>query len=813
MNANVHNWPAPPDWAILTGDIGRALIFAALACFVISAAAWFLSPKKPALQPKLEMIGKLSFLLGTVSFFGSIFCLGSLFVHNQFEYAFVFDHGDAKTALQYKIAGIWAGQEGSFLVWACTSSLFALLASFRAGKYRRWFTASISVFLATLAGILAYESPFVLNRLGGHVILPPMGAGLTPSLQNYWVVIHPPTIFSGFGSLVVAAGFGLAAMLTGDIVGYVKHLRPWAILSAAILGLGLCFGGYWAYETLGWGGFWAWDPVENVSFVPWIFELCLIHGLIVQTVKKQWHGANLILAGLPFLIFCYGTFLTRSGFLANASVHSFVEMNHTALWILVGFLVFATFSYYLVYWFKGRKLARETEAEYDRSEGLNRQKMYSSAMIFLAALGASTAVGMSVPFFMALAHKNSKVVEPHDYNVVLVWFFIPILILMAVTPFVSWRNLSTKELWQRISNICALTVGAAGLIWAGFQFIVWNRADEGTIDFPFHISVPTMPWMVILTAACTFVIIANAWRMVEMYRASKMSLGGFISHIGAATLMAGMIISTGLQQKQQVLLMQGDSAEALGYTIKYEGMTHPEEMGLLDRDNKVLFSLTSPHDSFTARPGLYYTPTNDGSQPKAQVWPHLQHRLFYDIYFTLFEPEIDVWKTPVNFKKGQTLDPNNDKIEVTYHGLRTVGLPGKVGTKFIADATVRIQDSNGVWTTYQIQPGIKLGKDGIDKIYAPMGKELVMELTSLNAADGTAGFQVHFAEPIWPITLFYKPMVILVLLGGILMFAGGVLAALYRRMPRPKRAPKMRLPIDEDLDPGIDRADELVESR
>src|SRR4029079_4345242 len=98
-----------------------------------------------------------------------------------------------------------------------------------------------------------------------------------------------------------------------------------------ILGLGICMGGLWAYETLGWGGFWAWDPVENASFVPWLLTVAFVHGLIVMITKGKWIASTLLLGGLPFLSFVYGTFLTRSGFLANASVHSFAEMNRSAL--------------------------------------------------------------------------------------------------------------------------------------------------------------------------------------------------------------------------------------------------------------------------------------------------------------------------------------------------------------------------------------------------------------------------------------------------------------------------------------------------
>ncbi len=796
-----HHWPPVPSWALFTGDAGRIFIWVALISFLASALSWIYASK----HPLLSQIGKASFFIGTFSFFGAIFCLGSLFVHNQFEYNYVFQHGDASTSLRYKIAGIWSGQQGSFLLWACTSSLFASLASLGSGQYRRYFTIFCSVFLASLAGILAYETPYAITAISGKFVVPPVGAGLTPSLQNYWVVIHPPTIFSGFGSLIVAAAYGFSAMMTKDLSDFGRRLRPWAILSASILGLGLCFGGFWAYETLGWGGFWAWDPVENVSFVPWIFELALIHGLIVQSAKKQWFGPNLILAGLPFFIFCYGTFLTRSGFLANASVHSFAQMTHVALWILAGFVLAGTITYFSIYSFRGRKLAREIEPKIELNP-LDRQRVYGLGVIFLGALASATAIGMSVPFILDLMHRNPKVVGPHNYNEVIVWFFIPILIAMGVAPFVSWRTMSAKALLARLGNVLALSLGAAGFIVLACHLIVYNPASPGTISFPLHLQVPVIPWATFLLTLCAFVAISNIWRMAESVQRSPVSLGGFIAHIGIATLMAGLIISTAFQEKQSILLEEGDTVSALGYKISYVGMSHPEQFGLLNRDNKVLFRLTGASNSFTARPGLYYV-RDDNGKPTPQLWPHLQHFPFYDIYFTLFAPQFDVWPQPVSFLPGQTIDPGQKDIQVTYHGFQMIGPPASAGTRFVADATVRYLDGNKDWHTYEVHPSITIGQDS--PTFSLIGKDLSISLEGINPQNNAADLQVHFAAPIYPIDLFYKPMVILVWIGAVLTFLGGLIAAFYRRIPKQKK-PKLKLPVEEDLDPGADQAKILV---
>jgi len=799
----MHLWPAAPQWAIDAGYLGKVLIILALVSFLLSIFGW-MSEKRGAIYPK---IGKIAFFVGTASLFATIFILGTLFVHDQFEYGYVFSHGDFGTQVRYKIAGIWSGQQGSFLLWACTSSLFASLASLGSGPYRKWFTVCVAVFVACLCGILAYETPFTLDLLHGKALLPPFGAGLAPSLENYWVVIHPPTIFSGFGSLTVAAAYGLSAMLTKNVTDYVRLLRPWALLSTAILGLGLCFGGFWAYETLGWGGFWMWDPVENVSFVPWVLSIVLVHGLIVQSAKKQWIGPNLLFAGLPFLAFCYGTFLTRSGFLIDASIHSFAEMNKFALWILAGFVIIAIAFYIRTYLKFGKELAKEAEGVITPEKGISRQKFYTSGVILLSALAVSAAIGMSVPFFQALQGKQSKAVEEGLYHLVLVWFFVPIMLAMAIGPFVTWRAIGTRALYLRFVNVLALTTGSLGLIMLGSKQWLWNNSDPGRIVFPFHRTVPLVPWMIFLVGLCSFVLIANCWRLIEVARKSTLSVGGFVAHIGIAVLMAGMIISQGFQQKESFLLEQGDTAHALGYDISYQGMTHSEELGLLKSDNKLLFAMKSPNDSYTAEPGLYYIKNDQGVLVPMQ-WPYLHHHLGYDIYFTLFAPELDVWKDPITFHQGQTLDPNKDNIVVTYHGLKTVGSPGQIGTKFVAECTVRVLDpADNLWKTYQIQPSIEITQQGLQEGIVPIGKSLVMSLSAIDAATKSADLQVHFANPIYPIDLFYKPMVILVWAGAGLTFLGGLLAAFYRRVPRPRKpkAPKrtMSWETEENLDPGI----------
>src|SRR5262249_40016137 len=183
-----------------------------------------------------------------------------------------------------------------------------------------------------IIAILCRQSPFRLPPPRA----PADGVGLNPLLQDPWMVIHPPVMFLGFASLSVPFSFAIAALWKKRWDGWITRALPWALLTFLTLGTAILMGGYWAYKTLGWGGYWGWDPVENTSLVPWLFTTALVHGMFLQRSRNRHRKINLILASTAYAAILYGTFLTRSGVLADFSVHSFIDLGITG-W-LVGIL-------------------------------------------------------------------------------------------------------------------------------------------------------------------------------------------------------------------------------------------------------------------------------------------------------------------------------------------------------------------------------------------------------------------------------------------------------------------------------------------
>lgn len=782
-----HNLVTPPAWSMALGSTGRALVIVAAVLFALSAISWFVVPR----WSKFERVGAWSFTAGSLALFGTFLSLATLFVANRFEFAYVWGHADTKNAIPYRIAGIWSGQEGSFLLWAVCAALFGLLAVRRTQEFRRWFTIVYALFLGALSNILAFESPFKLNQFEGQTFVPVEGIGLAPSLQNYWVTIHPPTIFLGFGSLTVLFALAIAAMARRDYDEWLPIVRPWAIMSATLVGVGLCMGGFWAYETLGWGGFWMWDPVENVSFVPWCFVVAFIHGVIVQTTRKTWRMANLLLGALPFLSFAYGTFLTRSGFLSEASVHSFAEMDRSALRLLVA-VMGASFAGFFGLWLVRVFQARKHAMHADEAGGMFRREVfYLMGALLLVLMGLATAIGMSVPLFMAMAGNEAKVVEEALYHQVLSYVFVPLMIVMAITPFVSWRRMKPGEFWGRFYTLLCIAVGLTGLTL--FATVVTPARSFITLDptlTMFGGRVKGLWFLLILVGLCYMVFAANIWRAAELAKRSKLGTMSFVSHIGIAVLMAGLIVSRGFEQHGNAVVMQDHPGRLLGYEVHYKGMTST----LTDRNNQVLFEVRDPHNKgallFTASPGLYNV--QQGEQTNSMVWPHVQRGILHDVYFSMGPPQ-DRASQDVNVPEGKAV--RMGELTLTYEEMVREGEMGSTGTLF--GAKIRV---SGGGREDVVIPKLEIGTGG-ETIQHPVELDSNMQLvmTAMNAADRSITLRVQLNTPIYPIEIFHKPLVALVWMGTAIMTFAGFGAAFYRRFRRQEK-PDMVESIESESD-------------
>jgi len=757
----------PPDWSLDLGIAGRCLIWFAIAAFAFAAFGWLVAPW----FSRLIKPAKVGFSIGALCLFGAFVILGVLFATNRLEFEYVWKHGDGTNPLQYRIAGIWSGQEGSFLLWACTSALFGILAVRKTEAYRRWFTFGYAVFLGSIAGILAYESPFGLNLLDGQPVIPISGIGLAPSLINYWVVIHPPTIFMGFGSLTVLVCFAFAALVSGRFTEWIPMVRPWALISLTLVGVGLCMGGFWAYETLGWGGFWMWDPVENVSFVPWVLTIAFVHGVMIQVARNRWTILNLLLGGLPFLLFVYGTFLTRSGVLGDTSVHSFADMDKVALKVLLGFLVVSSLVFFGLWAWRAIQFMRSNTEPDAPVRGIQREGLQRSGTIFLAVLGLGAALGMSVPLFMNLTGMKPKVVDESVYHSILTWAYIPLMFVMGATPLISWRGLKFTEFGKRMFGMICVTFMLTGLTMVVISISPWTRTfgSDRVVSLPLGIKIGSVTWVVFLVSLSYLVIVAGSWRGVELFKRSKMTIAAFLAHAGLALLMMGLIISRGLEQSQRLVVLQAQGDKGLGFNVAYKGQTSNSA----DRNNKVLFQLTRGTERFVASPGFYYT--QQGDQQEAVTRPFIRHYPFYDIYVALQAPQAEEGELTVPLHETVTID----RFVVTYEKKTQQGQPGTPGAKF--GAVLKVRDGN---SSRELNPTIELSNGGLVDHPVDFSPGISVSVGRVDAATGSVLLKALFKDAAYPIQMFYKPMVMLVWLGTGIMALGGFMSAFYRRRPR-----------------------------
>lgn len=772
-----------PQWGLFLGKFGIYGVYATLAACSVALLLSLFAPDK------FQVIRRNAFYLSCLGFVLVFITLATLFVTNQFQFEYVFSHSSKENPLSYRIASVWTAQQGSFLLWAVFSALFGWATIGKTKEYERWYTAAYSILLGVLAGILAYETPFGLLTdivQNGKTLIPPDGTGMVPGLQNYWVVIHPPIIFLGFGSLTVPFAYGVAAMITKNPVDWIKQCRAPVLLGVSILGLGISLGGLWAYETQGWGGFWGWDPVENVSLVPWLFLVVLAHGIIVQNVRSSWVSANLFMSGIPFIAFVYGTFLTRSGLLDKVSVHSFASMDQHALVVLRTFLYALVIGYVGLFAWRGFKLGKDAVKPADTGEGFNRASFYQLGMLSLCLMSVVIALGMSWPVIsVAIQGGEGAAVDAGVYHKAVFWFFGFVMVAMAVGPFVSWRRDNLKNIFGRFVTMASLAIGSSGffLILSKFTAMGVHIEPGATVDGFWKGSTIPLQWCVaILLFFCFFVAYTNLWRSIELAKRSKLGIGPFVAHFGIAMLLGGLIISKSLEQTQTVLVRSNEPKMALGYTIKFKDF-NPDRY--YDRSNTVKFDVTDPDGrQHVIEPNLYYIPNRNGGMETAQSWPFIERFISHDMYYFLRQPIVEVFKAPMVLKPGEVSEQNDFKVK--YINLTRVGEPGKAGVKFGANLEITYTWNEGdPPQTYKVNPTMTMTEDRrLMPSLVDAGDNIKVAIMAMNANDRSVDVQLFVDPPFYPVQVFYKPLTCLVWIGTGIFTIGGFISAFYRRMVR-----------------------------
>ncbi len=541
---------------ILPGELGRFAVILSFTSALLSAFAYSRFWDK-AENSAWRKLARASYTLHAISVFTVVGTLFFMMLNHYFEYDYVWSHTSLELESRYMFSSFWEGQEGSFLLWMFWHAVLGFILM-RTSK--KWESGTMLVltlvqgFLASmLMGLYLGDtqigiSPFNLIReLPEYVGLPwtmndnylalipefQDGRGLNPLLQNYWMTIHPPTLFLGFASTIIPFAFAIAGLLKNDHKGWIKPVLPWAFFSVGILGIGILMGGAWAYEALSFGGFWAWDPVENASLVPWLMMVGAAHVLLIQRNRGGSQHSAYILTLLSFLLILYSTFLTRSGILGDTSVHSFVDlgMSGQLLIYLLSFVVIA-FGLY-AYRFKSIK----SESQEDQMSSREFWMFIGSMVLLLSSLQITFST--STPVINALIGPDSWIpllsqelsvpIDPvAHYNRWQLPFAIITAFLVAFGQLLNYRATASEIFWKRVGFSVAVSTVLTVIITLGMGF--------------------TNPLYIILLFTSSWAIVANADFWLRIGKRSKLFAGSSIAHVGFGLILLGTLISQGKQQ-------------------------------------------------------------------------------------------------------------------------------------------------------------------------------------------------------------------------------------------------------------------------
>lgn len=623
-------------WA---GYTGNGFVVMAFAAALLSFVSYTLSLTKPGFLK----LARTAFYIHTASVVGIAATLFYMLFNRFFEYQYVWQHSNTEMPMRYIFSCFWEGQEGSFLLWMWWNGILGLILRRQLSR-GTWepavmaMIALVQVFLASMIlGVYVFgykigSSPFLLLREHPDFMNLPMvkvpnylakldGRGLNPLLMNYWMTIHPPTLFLGFASTLVPFAFSIAGLWRRDYTGWQKLALPWTYFGVLILGIGILMGGAWAYEALSFGGFWAWDPVENSSLVPWLVLVAAGHTMLINRHRGGSLFTTHFLCVTSFLLVLYSTFLTRSGVLGDASVHAFTDLGMTGqlviyvltfLFITVALLLhdrllkvsyvigsllalFFAVTYdqpkiAITVWLTGSAAltgvayARFFPREKEEEQFYSREFWMFLGSLILLLCGLIITWFTSVPVINKLFGTSFAPPKPVVYNDWMSPFAVLLLFLIGGAQFLKYRNTDRKQFLRSVSFNFLLAVGFAAACAVPLYFLHGFSSAAG--DDKARIAGYSL-----LLLAGFFAVLSNGDYWLGVLKGRMRKAGASVAHVGFGLLLIGALVSTSkkttisantsqqrvsalgkdFDDRKSLLLMKGDTLPMGPYLVTYKG--------------------------------------------------------------------------------------------------------------------------------------------------------------------------------------------------------------------------------------------------
>jgi cytochrome c-type biogenesis protein CcmF len=541
-------------------DLGRAALVLAFGLVLYAAIGGGLGAYTR--RRRLVDSARNAFFAAFASGLVAAIVLLNAFRTRDFSFSYVAEHSSKALPFPYLYTAFWGGQAGSLLLWFC---VLTGLGSAAVALNRRLTTEVLPWTVPVLGGVAAFfalllvfvASPFTTQ------VAPADGAGLNPSLQNPYMMIHPPLLYLGYVGLTIPFAFAAGALLSGRFdERWIVATRRWTILAWTALGIGILLGAKWAYEEVGWGGYYAWDPVENAALMPWLAATAFLHSVMVQEKKNMLRVWNATLVAGAFCLSIFGTFLTRSG-LIN-SIHSFAQ-SPIGAWFLGFIALVAAFSTALIIW-RLPQLRSRTKLESLAS----REAAFLYNNLLLVAFTLTVLWGVAFPLLSDAVRGEAVTVGPPYYNFFLKVFGLPLLLLMGIGPLVAWRRTSLRALGQTVlwPAVAAVATGAILIALGG------GSSLAGLLTYTF--SAFALAAIVVEFARGTRArkaLGAPSWwnAFSGLVARNRRRYGGYVVHVAVVLLAIGIAGSSAYGATKIQHLRPGQTMHIRGYDLTYQG--------------------------------------------------------------------------------------------------------------------------------------------------------------------------------------------------------------------------------------------------
>lgn len=531
---------------LLPGKVGQFFIVLSFCAALLASLSYFFSTKPSEDKATWTTIGRWATRINFLAILGAGSCLFYIIYHHLFEYHYAWAHSSKALPVYYIISCFWEGQEGSFWLWAFWQGILANILVFRARTWEGPVLAVVMLSQAVIGTMLLGvsigdlrigSSPFILLRdavnlknmapvifadaanYANYLNFIQDGNGLNPLLQNYWMVIHPPTLFLGFASMVVPFAYAISGLWQRRYKEWIKPVMPWALFAVMVLGTGIIMGSFWAYEALNFGGFWNWDPVENASIIPWIILIAAVHVLIAYKNSGHSYFTATLLVLLSFILVLYASFLTRSGVLGEASVHSFTDLGMS--WQLIAYVtIFAVLAVVVVAMrWKEIPFTRNDEETYSREFWL-----FIGSLLLLVSCIQIIAV-TSVPVINAIF--GTEMVTPNAVEIYNKFQSLIAAFIALVSGFAQFFKYKRTDMRRFFVSLGIAVVTAALFTGA----IVWITELYTNIPFIF------------LAFCSVFTIVCNGRVLGDALQGKWKLSGSAVAHIGFGMLLLGALIA------------------------------------------------------------------------------------------------------------------------------------------------------------------------------------------------------------------------------------------------------------------------------